>query len=70
MVLSKKEKKKLVIDQYQEGKTTRQIAKDLRMSLRDIGIILGEYNKEQEPKPAKSDHAKAFQFFSKGKDLI
>ncbi len=55
---------------YEDGKTTRQIAKELRMSLRDIGIILREYNHEPEPKPAKSDHAKAFQLFSKGKDLI
>jgi hypothetical protein len=70
MVITKKEKKKLVIDQYQECKTTRQIAKELRMSLRDIGIILSENNHEPEPKPLKSDHAKAFQLFSKGKDLI
>jgi hypothetical protein len=70
MVLTKKEKKKLVIEMYENGKTTRQIAKELRMSLRDIGIILREYNKEPEPNPAKSDHAKAFQLFSKGKDLI
>jgi hypothetical protein len=34
MILDKKQKKKLVIDQYQDGKTTRQIATELRMSLR------------------------------------
>ena len=70
MVLSKKEKKELVIKMYEDGKTTRQISKRVRMSLRDIGIILREYNKEPEPKPPKSDHSQAFQLFSKGKDLI
>jgi DNA-binding transcriptional MerR regulator len=70
MVLSKKEKKKLVIKMYEEGYTTRQIAKELRMSLRDIGIILREYNKEPMPKPLKSDHAQAFQLFANGKNLI
>jgi hypothetical protein len=67
MVLNKKEKKKLVISLYENGKTTREIAKELRMSLRDIDIILREYNKEPEPKPQKSDHAKAFHLFSIGK---
>ena len=55
---------------YEEGKTTREIAKIVKISLRDIGIILREYNKEPTPKPPKSDHAKAFQLFSKGKNLI
>jgi DNA-binding CsgD family transcriptional regulator len=67
MVLTKKQKKELVIRLYQEGKTTREIAKIVKISLRDIGIILREYNKEPAPKPQKSDHAKAFQLFSIGK---
>ncbi len=67
MVLSKKEKKKLVIKMLEDGYTTRQIAKEVRISPRDIGIISREYNHEPEPKPPKSDHAKAFQLFSKGK---
>jgi DNA-binding CsgD family transcriptional regulator len=67
MVLTKKQKKELVIRLYEEGKTTREIAKIVKISLRDIGIILREYNKEPEPKPEKSDHARAFQLFSIGK---
>ncbi len=67
MVLTKKQKKELVIRLYEEGKTTRDIAKIVRISIRDIGIILREYNKEPEPKPQKSDHAKAFQLFLAGK---
>jgi hypothetical protein len=67
MVLTKKQKKELVIKLYEEGKTTREIAKIVKISLRDIGIFLREYNKEPEPKPPKSDHAIAFQLFSNEK---
>lgn len=70
MVLTKKQKKEMVIKLLEEGKTTKEIAKIVRMSLRDIGIILREYNHEPEPKPPKSDHSNAFQMFSKGKNLI
>ena len=54
MVLSKKEKKKLVIKLYEEGKTTREMAKLVKISLREIGSILREYKREPEPKPEKS----------------
>lgn len=67
MVLNKKQKKELVIKLYEEGKPTREIAKIVKISLRDIGIILREYNKEPEPKPPKPDHAQAYQLFSIGK---
>jgi DNA-binding CsgD family transcriptional regulator len=70
MVLSKKEKKKFVIYLYEEGKTTRDIAKIVKISLRDVGIILREHNREPEPKPPKSDYSKALQLFSKGKTLV
>ncbi len=70
MVLTSNQKKELVIKLYEEGKTTREIAKELRMSLRDIGIILKEHNKEPEPKPSKSPRAEAFQMFSDGKTTI
>lgn len=70
MVLNKKEKKDLVIKLYNEGNTTRDIAMKARMSLRDIGIIIRELNREPEPKPSKSSHAKAFQMFSEGKNPI
>ena len=70
MVLTKKQKKEMVIRLYEEGKTTREIAKIVKISLRDIGIILREYNKEPVPKPPKSDYAQAVQLFSNGKSLI
>lgn len=70
MVLTKKQKKELVIKFYEEGKTTKEIAKIVKISLRDIGIILREYNHEPEPKPPKSAHSNAFQLFSNGKSLV
>ena len=39
LLLSRKEKEKLVIKLTQEGKTTREIAKQVHISLRDIGKI-------------------------------
>ena len=34
------EREKRVLELYDQGKNTREIAKELRMSLRDIGFIL------------------------------
>jgi hypothetical protein len=70
MVLTRNQKKELVIKLYEEGKTTREIAKEVKISPRDIGIITREYNKEPEPDPPKSSRAKAIQLFSEGKDQV
>ena len=40
MVLTREEKERLVLDLYNQGKSTREIAKEARMSFRDIGAIL------------------------------
>jgi orotate phosphoribosyltransferase-like protein len=37
-----RERKGRVLELYDQGKSTREIAKELRMSLRDIGFILKE----------------------------
>jgi DNA-binding NarL/FixJ family response regulator len=37
MILTRQEKKKLVLDLYNQGKTYREIAKEARMCPRDIG---------------------------------
>ena len=37
------ERERQVIELYDQGKSTRDIAKELRMSLRDISIILRKY---------------------------
>jgi transposase len=70
MILNRNQKKELVIKLYEEGKTTREIAKEVRISLRDIGIILKEYNKEPEPEKPKSNRARAIQMFLEGKQPV
>ncbi len=40
MVLTKNQKKEMVTKLYNEGKTTREIAKEVKISLRDIGIMI------------------------------
>ena len=70
MVITRNQKKELVIKLYEAGKTTREIAKEVRISLRDIGTILRNYNKEPEPEKPKSNRARAFEMFMQGKDTI
>lgn len=60
----------MVIKLYEEGETTREIAKEVRISIRDVGIILKEYNKEPEPEKPKSNRARAIQMFSEGKQPV
>ncbi len=58
-----------------EGKTTREIAKDVRISLRSIGQILnketGDDNEVEEKQrlESKSEYAQAFQMFKDGRAL-
>jgi DNA-binding NarL/FixJ family response regulator len=74
-VLTRQEKEKLVIDLYNQGMTIRDIAKELRISFRDIGVILkrasGEIEEKQEKeKPSLSPSSQAYRLFSEGKELI
>ena len=55
---------------HEDGKTYRDMMKAIRISPRDIGIILREHYKEPEPEKPKSNRAKAFQMFTEGKDTI
>ena len=74
MLLSKKEKEKKVIELANQGKTTREIASEVRISLRSIGKILNkvtgddEAEKEQRLKD-KSCYAIAFHMFREGQSL-
>jgi hypothetical protein len=81
-LLSRKEKEKLVIKLAKEGKTTREIAKEVHMSLKDIGKIIhkatGDFEEldkaEKEKEKQKrlkslSTYAKAFQMFRENKTL-
>ena len=48
MLLNRKEKEKLVIQLAHEGKTTREIAKQVHISLRDIGTIIHKETSDDE----------------------
>lgn len=48
LLLNKKEKEELVIKLAREGKTTREIAESVHISLKDIGAIIRKVNGEEE----------------------
>ena len=54
MISTREEKEKLVLDLYNQGKSTREIAQIAHMSFRDIGRIV---DKEEKEKEAKKKHA-------------
>src|SRR6476620_1423205 len=71
-----------VLELYDQGKNTREIAKELRMSPRDIGFILkkGQMNNvivtmmdddgNNSNKPLKEKATKAYKLFSEGKTPV
>jgi hypothetical protein len=61
--LNKKEKEKLVVDLYENGSSYHEIAKEARVSLRDIKGILDRANGVQ----SLSKASQAYQMFSDGK---
>src|SRR6476659_2514179 len=71
MVLTREEKEKLVLDLYNEGKSTREIAEIAHMSFRDIGFIIDKKEKEQESKEEQTRQGflptQAYKLFSEGK---
>ena len=74
MVLTREEKERLVLDLYNQGKSTREIAEEARMSFRDIGAILDKA--EEEKKTSKeqaektSQSTQAYKLFSEGKSPV
>ena len=46
-ILNRQERERLVLDLYNQGKTIREIAKEARMSFRDIGAILNKAVEEK-----------------------
>src|SRR5438874_11318806 len=75
------ERERIVLDLYNQGKNTRDIAKELRMSLRDISIILrnnqvnhgivmtnnGNGNDTNNNKSLNEKATQAYKLFSEGK---
>src|ERR687889_2242189 len=46
-ILTRQERERLVLDLYNQGKTYREIAKEARISPRDIGVILNKVIQEK-----------------------
>ena len=77
-MLSRTEKEKRVIELYQQGKTIREIAREVHMSFADIGFIIRKFtgiddrkSKEQDKaSTALSKDAQAFALFSDNKKPI
>src|SRR5215207_6415927 len=74
-MLTRQEKERLVIELYNQGKTIRDIAREVRMSFRDIGLILkkafGEKEEKQDRKQSLlSPSSQAYKLFSEGKTPI
>ena len=71
MILTREGKEKLVLDLYNEGKSTREIAQIAHMSFRDIGAIIDKKEKEQEVKEGQTRQGflstHAYKLFSEGK---
>lgn len=72
IIPSKEERKQRVLKLYFEDKKNyREIAHELRISLRDIVVIVNEaIGQESEQQPKKSKIAKAFQMFKDKKTPI
>ena len=73
-MLTRQEREQTVSELYNQGKTIRDIAKEVRMSFRDIGAILkkvsGEMEEKQDNKEPLSLSNKSYRLFSKGKTPI
>jgi transposase len=70
--LNRHQKKALVIELYEQGKTRRQIAETVHMSFKDIADIINEYTGEdkQVNKSEKSKDSLAFELFLQGKQSV
>jgi hypothetical protein len=57
MVMTRQERERLVVDLYNQGKTIRKIAKEARMSFRDIKVILDKVVEEKTEASKEQDDA-------------
>ena len=65
---SKKEREERVLElHFNQNKNYRQIAQEMKMSLRDIGEIVNRAKQEKERQEHKALFVQAYELFSKGK---
>jgi hypothetical protein len=57
-ILTRQERERLVLDLYNQGKTYREIAKEVRISPRDIGVILNKALEKTQGKQEQDDAEK------------
>jgi Mor family transcriptional regulator len=53
LIMTRQERERLVLELYNQGKTIREIAKEVRMSFRDIGLILNKTSEDKETERSK-----------------
>ena len=51
--MTRQQRERLVVDLYNKGKTIREIAKEDRMSFRDIGVILNKVVEDDKTEGSK-----------------
>jgi hypothetical protein len=54
-ITNRQERERLVLELYNQGKTIREIAKEARMSFRDIGVILNKSVEEKKTEGLKGE---------------
>jgi transposase len=68
---SREEREERVLDlHFNQNKNYRQIAQEMKMSLRDIGKIVNRANEEKERQEHKSLFVQAYELFSKGNTTL
>jgi transposase len=77
MFISREEKERRVIDLYNQGKTTREIIKELRVSPNYVSAVLKKEEEKNNSIVTNNQHqsssslsAKAYELFSKGKTPV
>src|SRR5437867_3787925 len=69
--MNRQEKHQLVVQLYNEGKTMREISKEVHMSFGDIGTIIKKLNDNLEPKNHEiSKESRALKLFNKENDPV
>jgi hypothetical protein len=71
--LNQHQKKALVIQLYEQGKTRRQIAEVVHMSFKDIALVIKKHTGEDTDsvdKAEKSKDARALELFLQGKQSV
>ena len=73
MVLTRQQRERFVLDLYNQGKNTREIAEEARMSFKDIGTIIKKARLEKEAEEQQGQKlslsSQAYKLFSKRKTL-